>query len=391
MACPDLLAIDEPTNHLDGVASRMIREALVSYRGVGLLVSHDRGLLDALCRHVLIVDPPKVSLRAGGYSAAINASEAENQAAMEERRALSREDRRLRREADMRRRHADCAEKPKSLHGVAPRDHDARFKARSARVADGQTSKRLRQLDGRIRQTAKRRDEVCLRRNGPMGVEFHGEPSSRNVLFRLASAEVPLGSDRVLVHGDLLMLPSDRVAVVGPNGSGKTTLVEKVVQALLIPAERLAYVPQEVSMEGSRGLLQQVRMMRPDCRSAVMRCVSRLGSEPERILESGCPSPGETRKLLLAIRLANCAQLIIMDEPTNRMDLPSIECLEDALASYVGGLLLVSHDREFVRRLTTTRREIVRDDPGGRRQRIHTTSASAGSGRVGIEGEEEHR
>jgi len=378
---PDLLAIDEPTNHLDSIASRMIREALTSYHGVGLLVSHDRDLLDALCRHVLIVEPPKVSLRSGGYSTATSAVQAENKEAVEERKRLVREHRRLRREADVRRRHVERAEKAKSLHGVAPQDHDARFKARSARVTDGQTSKRLRQLDGRIRQTAEKRDAVHLRRSGPMGVEFSGELSTRNVLFRLAAAGIPLGGNRILMHGDILMLPRDRVAVSGPNGSGKTTLIEKIVQALLIPMERVAYIPQEIPTEGSKSLLQQVRMMVSDRRGAVMRCVSRLGSDPEQLLDSGCPSPGETRKLLLAVRLADRAQLVIMDEPTNHMDLPSIECLEEALAAYVGGLLLVSHDQQFVQRLTTTQWEIVRDDPQGRRQSVHATVTGDGSSR----------
>jgi len=370
---PDLLAIDEPTNHLDRVASRMIREALGSYRGVGLLVSHDRGLLDALCRHVLMVEPPSVSLRSGGYSTATRALQAEEEEAAAERRRLQQEHRRLRREADVRRRHVDRAEKAKSLRGVAPRDHDARYKARVARISDGQTSKRLRQLDGRIRQMADKRDEIHLRRSGPMGVEFRGEVSTRNALFRLTEGEIALGAERILLHGDLIMLPRDRVAVVGPNGSGKTTLIERIVSRLLVPRERTAYIPQEITAGDSRDLLDEVQRMPADQRGRIMRCVSRLGSVPEQLLGSACPSPGETRKLLLALHLANCAQLIMMDEPTNHMDLPSIECLEEALRSYVGGLLLVSHDRRFVESLTSARWEIIPDDPQGKRQTVRCT------------------
>ena len=379
---PELLAIDEPTNHLDREASGMIREALGSFRGVGLLVSHDRRLLDSLCRHVLIVEPPSVTLRSGGYSTAMSALKAENDAAAEEKSHLLREHRRLRREANERRRHVERAERAKSLHGVAPRDHDARFKARAARVSDGQTSKRLRQLDGRIRQTADRCEAIRPQGNGPTGVAFCGEISQRNALLRLTAGEIPLGEGRVLVHPDLLMLPRDRIALVGANGSGKTTLIERVVERLLVPRDRVAYVPQEITAQGSKGLLQQVRMMHPDRRGAVMCCVSRLGSAPERLLESGCPSPGETRKLLLAIHLADRAQLIIMDEPTNHMDLPSIECLEEALASYVGGLLLVSHDQAFVARLTNVRWEIVRKDPQARRQSVCVTVTSGQSSEV---------
>ena len=85
----------------------------------------------------------------------------------------------------------------------------------------------------------------------------------------------------------------------------------------------------------------------------VMRWVSRLGSEARLLLESAVPSPGEVRKLMLAMRIADHPHLIIMDEPTNHMDLPSIECLEEALGDFSGALLLVSHDLRFLDPLTS--------------------------------------
>ena len=84
----------------------------------------------------------------------------------------------------------------------------------------------------------------------------------------------------------------------------------------------------------------------------LMTIVSRLGSRPNRLLESTEPSPGEARKLLLAIGMTHKPNVIMMDEPTNHMDLPSIECLEAALADCPCCLLLVSHDRRFLEKLT---------------------------------------
>jgi ATPase subunit of ABC transporter with duplicated ATPase domains len=84
----------------------------------------------------------------------------------------------------------------------------------------------------------------------------------------------------------------------------------------------------------------------------MMTLVSRLGSRPERLLESATPSPGEIRKMLLAMGIIKAPQIIIMDEPTNHLDLPSIECLEQVLKDCVCGPLLVSHDRPFLDAVT---------------------------------------
>jgi macrolide transport system ATP-binding/permease protein len=90
--------------------------------------------------------------------------------------------------------------------------------------------------------------------------------------------------------------------------------------------------------------------------------VSRLGSRPQRLLETTEPSPGEVRKLLLALGITRAPHLIIMDEPTNHLDLPSIQCLEAALQECPCGLVLVSHDQYFLDRLTTIRWHIVQQD-----------------------------
>ena len=93
-----------------------------------------------------------------------------------------------------------------------------------------------------------------------------------------------------------------------------------------------------------------------------MTIISRLGSRPQRLLETGQPSPGEVRKLLLALGMLHTPHLIVMDEPTNHLDVPSIECLEAALHDCPCGLLLVSHDEYFLSRLTKTRWQIRRQN-----------------------------
>jgi len=355
---PELLAVDEPTNHLDRGARRMVVDALRTFRGVGLLVSHDRDLLDDLCGHCLFVDSPTVALRSGGYTIARAALQEEGERARQKKTKARRVRERAERELTIRREHQRKADRARSKRGIPRKDHDAKNKIDMARVADAGAGKRLRQLEGRIRQAADWEASIRVRRPDDLGIAFQGGASSRNALIRLGAGRLSLGDVRFLRFPELIVQPADRVALVGSNGSGKSTLVRHIRSRLELPEERVVVIPQEIPAERASAILAEVRTLRGDRLGTTMQWVSRLGSDPKRLLESALPSPGEIRKLMLARHLALEPHLVIMDEPTNHMDLPSIECVEEALGSFPGGLLLVSHDERFLRALTTTRWEI---------------------------------
>jgi ATPase subunit of ABC transporter with duplicated ATPase domains len=152
---------------------------------------------------------------------------------------------------------------------------------------------------------------------------------------------------------DLAIGGTDRIALTGANGQGKSTLVRHILSRLDIPGERLVSIPQEITAEDSRVLLENVKRLPNDERGRVMTTISRLGSRPARLLESEQPSPGEVRKLLLALGIVRGPHLIVMDEPTNHMDLPGILCLEEALAGCPCAMLLVSHDRLFLEKIAS--------------------------------------
>ncbi|MDD5264922.1 MAG: ATP-binding cassette domain-containing protein [Candidatus Bipolaricaulis sp.] len=381
---PDVLAADEPTNHLDAAAREMVLEALRTYRGIGLLVSHDRDLLDGLCAHSLVVSPPGVELRAGGYTAAMRVIREEEKAAREARRELRKECARLEHEVEARRVRAWKAEEEKSLRGVAPRDHDAREKARAARDHDRRSGHNLRQLEGRLRRTAERESALSPTPLRQLGIGLRSRPSDRSAVARVAAGSLEMGPTRRLHFPSLEIQPRDRIALTGPNGSGKSTLVRHIVAGLTLPPERVLYVPQELSRESSFGLLENVRGLPRKRLGAAMQWVSRLGSDPRRVLESRAPSPGEVRKLLLAVRMVDEPHLILLDEPTNHMDLPSVECLESALGETECALLLVSHDRRFLEALATLEWFIAPITAGGatchvgRRVLSSTTVVSSG-------------
>ena len=182
-----------------------------------------------------------------------------------------------------------------------------------------------------------------------------GSVSRRHHLLHLAPDKIPLGGDRTLSFPQLHIGPADRIAITGANGLGKSTLVRHIMTCANVPPQHLTIMPQEVDAELSRQILDQARALPKESLGQVMNIVSRLGSRPQRLLDSREPSPGEVRKLLLALGMARLPHLIVMDEPTNHLDLPSIEALEAALMDCPCGLLLVSHDERFLSGLTGQR------------------------------------
>ena len=145
-----------------------------------------------------------------------------------------------------------------------------------------------------------------------------------------------------------------RVHVAGPNGAGKTTLLGGLMGALRVPASRVLYLPQEFAPSQELALLEELRESASPEQGRVLAIVAALGVDPDALLASARPSPGEARKLALAFGLARQVWALVLDEPTNHLDLPSIERIEAALSEYPGALVIVTHDDDFARRCTDT-------------------------------------
>ncbi len=354
---PELLAIDEPTNHLDRGARKQLCDALASYRGVGLIVSHDRELLDRLCRQCLFLNGPRRAVvRPGGVSEGLVQQERER---LETRRTHDRAQadvRRLASEAARRRSEASGQDRRRSKRGLARGDSDAREKIDRARLsgADGQAGRLANQLDGRLAGAEARLREVERPVQERVGISVHGRRARGDVLVRTGPGRLELPDGRIVKLPELTVGPEDRIALQGPNGAGKSTLIGRLLGELDRPG-RVLSIPQEIDESGARHLVDRVRASDRATLGRVISTVSRLGSDPEKLLATALPSPGETRKLMLAVGLEQEPSLIVMDEPTNHLDLVSMTCIEEALAAFEGALLLVSHDEHFVRALTRTR------------------------------------
>lgn len=359
---PDVLALDEPTNHLDAGARDILLKALRRFRGTGLLVSHDRALLDELCGQCLFVAPPTATMRPGGVTQGMEQDRREQTRARAEDDAAKHAAERYRAAAQERR---ETGEQMAARTKIAQKnakhnkwDHDAKEERRLAKLTgkDAWAAQQAAALRKKASKAQASRAGLPIRKEFATGVWLEdASVSKRDFVLRIPAGSIPLGGGRTLSFPDLEMGPEDRVALTGPNGFGKSTFLRYAAGFYHVEAEHRIEVPQEITADESAAILAEARKLPDDRLGEVMTCFSRLGSRPGRLLESAQPSPGEVRKLLLALGLERGPHLIVMDEPTNHLDLPGILCLEDALADCPCALLLVSHDERFLARLARSR------------------------------------
>jgi ATPase subunit of ABC transporter with duplicated ATPase domains len=354
----DVLLLDEPTNHLDADAFDLLVFALQRFRGVGVLVSHDRALLDTLTTSTIRVHGGRVTRYSGPYSTARLLWEEEGRRAAEQHaRACAGVRAASRVLADARRDRAATEQRIRASQRMkGRRDHDARSALAKGRVQRAEA--RLGREVGARRASLERAESAVV----PFVVDktlgrsvfagYSRAPSAR--LLAIDAREIRMGGRCILRDVHLTLGRAERVSVEGPNGAGKTTLVNAILLASAHPKQRMLHLPQDFSAREEVMVLDEIRALAPVERGRVLSIVAALGIDPCRLLASTRPSPGEARKAWIALGLGRHAWGLVLDEPTNHLDLPSIERLESALAAYPGALLLVTHDAALARRCTET-------------------------------------
>jgi ATPase subunit of ABC transporter with duplicated ATPase domains len=359
---PDILLLDEPTNNLDLAARSRFYEAVSAWGATMVIVSHDRELLDRVDR-IADLRSGEVRWYGGTFSDYQEALGVEQEAA--ERRVRVAE-------SDLRRQKRELAESrikldKRARYGQKAFENKRQPKAammtrkRQAEVSAGKL--RATQL-GKVEEAKERLDEaeVTIREDSEIRVDLPGTavPAGRTVLT-LSSVEVKYGA-----KADLDIRGPERIALVGRNGAGKSTLLRTIAGELepvageVTVAVGLRYLPQRLDLlDESMSVMRNVARFAPEATENAIRArLARFlfrGRRAEQ--EAGTLSGGERfRATLAALLLAEPPpQLLLLDEPTNNLDLASVRQLAEALKSYRGALIVVSHDVPFLRELGITR------------------------------------
>ncbi len=331
---PEILVLDEPTNHLDPDQVEKLQSWLQGFPGALLLITHDRQLLDAVVDRMVELENGKATSYEGGYSDYLLLKADQD---FREARLTDHMQNRLRTELAWLRRGAKA---------------------------------RTRKSKLRIEEVLDLKDEVADRTKlvAKQALAFQGGGNRSDALLSARALRFSYGGPELMDGLDLVLQRGMRVALLGPNGCGKSTLLKLLLGEREPTGGELARHPklQITVLSQGRGELDGARDLAWNlCEGAPTVSfggvitpshvyLSRFGfSVPDQRRDAASLSGGERNRLLLAKAMLSPADLLVLDEPTNDLDIPTLQNLEDALRSFPGTLLLVSHDRFFLDQVAT--------------------------------------
>ncbi|WP_416304835.1 ABC transporter ATP-binding protein [Neptunicella sp. SCSIO 80796] len=335
VSSPDILLLDEPTNHLDIDMIKWLEKTIQDYQGAVVFVSHDRAFIRNIATRIVDLDRGKLKSYPGNYQQYLD-KKAEDLQIEETQNAL----------------------------------FDKKLSQEETWIRQGIKARRTRN-EGRVRALKALRSERSERRNvqGKAKIHIKETQQSGKIVFEVEGLSYRIGDKQIVKDLDVNIMRGDKLALIGPNGCGKSTLIKLLLEQLHPDKGSvhcgtkldIAYFDQHrLQLDPDVKLIDCIadgkREIMIDGRSKhVISYLQDFLFTPERVnVPVSALSGGEKNRLLLAKLLIKPSNLLILDEPTNDLDVETLELLEDTLSQYPGTVILVSHDREFVDNVVTS-------------------------------------
>jgi ATP-binding cassette subfamily F protein uup len=335
VAVPEVLLLDEPTNHLDLDSIRWLEELLTGFKGSVMLITHDRAFLDAVCTRIVELDRGVLRSYPGNFSA-----------------------------------YERLKEEQLAADALAAARADKLLAQEEVWIRKGVEARRTRSV-ARIERLQRLRAQRATRREvlGQVRLEIDAGVPSGKIVAELRDVSFGYGATPIVSHFSATILRGDKVGLIGPNGAGKTTLLKLILGELQPTAGTVrqgsklavAYFDQMRSRLDLDATLADSISPGSEWvefngqRKHVMSYLNDFLFAPER---ANSPvrtlSGGERNRVLLARLFALPANVLVLDEPTNDLDIDTLELLEELLQSYAGTVFLVSHDRRFLDNVVTS-------------------------------------
>lgn len=332
---PDILLLDEPTNHLDLSAIQWLEEQLLNYKGALMFITHDRAFMRKLSTRIIELDRGSLTSYPGNY------------------------DTYLRRKAE-----ALHAEEVSNAH------FDKKLAQEEVWIRQGIKARRTRN-EGRVRALEKMRVERNQRRNqvGKVAMNVSTAERSGKLVAEAENVSFDYDGKPIITGLNTTILRGDKIGIIGPNGAGKTTLLRLLLGELqpttgsIVTGTKLevAYFDQfRAQLDDNASVIDNLSQGREFVeingnRKHVIGYLQDFLFAPERARSPvSMLSGGERNRLLLARLFSKPSNILVLDEPTNDLDIETLELLEELVMEYKGTVLVVSHDREFVNNVVTS-------------------------------------
>lgn len=331
---PDILCLDEPTNHLDIESLEFLEELILNYKGTVLIVSHDRYFLDKVITKTVLLENGKENIYYGNYSYFVKEDERRTLAQFENYKNQQKQIEKMKEAITTLRKFGDIAKNEMFY-------------------------KRAKSIEKRLEKMSIIDKPIIEKK--PINIQFKMQKRSGNDVVKIENLEKAFDEKVIFENLNMNINYGEKVALIGKNGSGKSTLIKMILgednnyqgTIKLGTSIEIGYIPQNIIFENEKETILNYFIKDTNLSETEARTIlAKYGFRQENVFKKvGNLSGGEKVRILLMKLIQKNINFLILDEPTNHIDIDTREILEDALKSYNGTVLFISHDRFLINKL----------------------------------------